>query len=484
MSSINNSHRIVSDATQEAFVLLSSDLEWLAMEFTSADELQAKAIKRRETQEMIIGIITSLVTMATMAAGGIAFWAEPIVGATSQFVNQAAQISKAASSLSKLSSYAQRVGSFANLPGEAGKHGMIGVLQGVNSLAGVASGAYLSTSGLYKEYLKTNFKHDEEQFDNLLKLLRHDITLMAEGAFTATAAEMWALSTGEMSSSQLSLVDLYKSGFYFDVPAEVLRIDVSYMTKMYWTAAVIGPLWKTENAYISESDALTNGNCSTDTRGPQETKVCLEERPDHVYHIYAVTNWNDDKIHTIPGIQHLDGDGFRGLTKEIIVRSSLFKDEIWRASLQLPGDPDMSAILLQPLLPAETFDGYTGASQIQSEGAFSGGTNVSSENVIKVLEHYGAIPGAISLPICRSWGGETISTVNTEKHRNAPCLCHPVRPSLASPWSSPDNWTLAYTDRRLRCMRTQRAWNSPNRSLIIWYDWQPGNFNAPALSTG
>lgn len=196
----------------------------------------------------------------------------------------------------------------------------------------------------------------------------------------------------------------------------------------------------------------------TETRGPQETKVCLEGRSSHVYYVNAITNYGDKKIQSPPGMRHIEAEqGFRGVMKEDLVRSSLWEDEIHRPVLERPSDPDLSDLLLVPLFEendAKTVKQDSGYSTLgATDGIFLDYTaNVTylSGKTIPRLKHYGIAPGAINLPICRCWNGDCITTIDSNQHNNAPCLCDAVAPELRTSWSGPGpnaNWTAAYTDK-------------------------------------
>lgn len=146
-TSINSYHRILSEATQEIFTVILSDLEFLLTEFSNSDELQDAAKKRGARKELITSIVTSLVLVATAALGVVAIWAEPIAMA----LTQAARVSAAASRMARAS----------RITGKEGKEAAEVPIGATNSLAGEASGAYIGMSGFYKEYFKSEFKHDE-----------------------------------------------------------------------------------------------------------------------------------------------------------------------------------------------------------------------------------------------------------------------------------------------------------------------------------
>jgi hypothetical protein len=63
--------------------------------------------------------------------------------------------------------------------------------------------------------------------------------------------------------------------------------------------------------------------------------------------VQTITRYNDEKIRQPPGINELIGEnGFDRITLKTMVRSSLYKDEIWRPNFKKPGEPDIQTLLL------------------------------------------------------------------------------------------------------------------------------------------
>jgi hypothetical protein len=219
-----------------------------------------------------------------------------------------------------------------------------------------------------------------------------------------------------------------------------------------------------EGVYIVESGVPDGLDCWKDTRGPALGRVCLEERPDHTYYLQAITHYNDDKIRYPPGMENLLAKGgFKGLTLEDFVRSSLFQDEIWRAKLKKPGDPDIQDMFEQSAtefptdvkrrdIPDTEIDALDDFDWYVEQGLASDTLSQAPvpEDEIRLLDHYGDIPAAVSLPICRSWYGEAISDIDDSDHNNAPCMCDAPARSLARFWTHPTNWTSAYTKRFIK----------------------------------
>jgi hypothetical protein len=205
--------------------------------------------------------------------------------------------------------------------------------------------------------------------------------------------------------------------------------------------------------------------CEQDTRVPAHGRVCLKERPSHVYYMQALTHAHNNTIRYPPGMDNLlTAEGFKGLTLEDFVRSSLFQDEVWRSTFKLPGEPDAEVMLEEAALKdpkhktrtnldddIHNLDQYSWYVDPNNEDDTSmKTTNINNTDVTTILEHYGDIPGAVLLPVCRSWLGQALSAINSDDDSNAPCLCDPPARSLATKWKHPSNWTMAYTKRFIK----------------------------------
>lgn len=277
------------------------------------------------------------------------------------------------------------------------------------------------------------------------------------------------VKSGKISGG-LDLSDLIKSDFYSDADVDLRGFISSTMTKMF-TARIIGSLWyvsfvvvldiclqlyrHNEGVHIVESRVEGNTTCEQDTRGPGVNRVCLPERPRHTYHIQAITHYDDDKVHPPPGLEHLITEhGYKGLTKEDVMRSSLFQYEVWRTR-HSNEQPSIEMILQEAAKSPgkrkrDLLDtGLTALGDDLSYTELPYDELVARENTarytIKQLEHYGEVPAAFNLPICRSWFGQAMSGIEENDELNAPCFCDSSDPSKASKWEQPNNWTMGYT---------------------------------------
>jgi hypothetical protein len=98
----------------------------------------------------------------------------------------------------------------------------------------------------------------------------------------------------------------------------------------------------------------------------------------------------------------------------------------------------------------DTLDGSVVYVERDSDAERSLLSQYPPDDVIYILDHYGEVPAAVNLSVCRSWFDQAISDIKSKDHSNAPCLCDPPKRSLASPWVAPSNWTLAYTVRFIK----------------------------------
>jgi hypothetical protein len=135
ISIIDHAHHAMNKAMQDFFIELSFEVEWLATEFSYADELAADAKRKRMKKEMIFGIISALLLTASAVTGIVAMWAEPIVQAASQSAKWIHLGEQAA----KFSSTVQKAAKAIKLPGKEGAEygqGMATQLSNLNSAVG------------------------------------------------------------------------------------------------------------------------------------------------------------------------------------------------------------------------------------------------------------------------------------------------------------------------------------------------------------
>ncbi|KAF2845738.1 hypothetical protein T440DRAFT_522324 [Plenodomus tracheiphilus IPT5] len=203
---------------------------------------------------------------------------------------------------------------------------------------------------------------------------------------------------------------------------------------------------KLSGTYVSES--LSNGTC-VETASHE---ICLEERPERIYHLLALSNSGDGKIRLPPGLDYLNSpDGFHGLYKSDVVRAVLCKEEIVRP-FQDSDDSKTSDQTKSPSDPATKLPerGEHREFNAESDNDLSN-LLTRVERTAKVTERlvdYGNAPDAFTLPLVRSWDGGTLSSVEKDKsHIRGPCLSDQPDPELRSSWSNPNELTWAYTKR-------------------------------------
>jgi hypothetical protein len=151
----------------------------------------------------------------------------------------------------------------------------------------------------------------------------------------------------------------------------------------------------TEPVYILDTN-LGYGSCERDSRGPPRNKVCLPERPNRVYWLYSMVEAKRE-VASPPGLKRLldNADGFSNITKEDIVRSSL-----WVAENKLEK-------VIRPY----------------NVTTVPGGGLQFSEKASQSSKHAGSLPGAFTIPVCRNPAGEAISSVWSDDSKNFPCRC-------------------------------------------------------------
>jgi hypothetical protein len=160
---IDHGHHAMTEATQDFFIEASLNVDWLAKEFTYADELQKKAKDKVRKREMIIGIISALLLAATTITGTVALFGPEIVAgfATTLAANEA--FIGLAAAASRASRGMQTIAKGLRLPTEEGAHGKAFGKQLVNlnsAVGSIVGGSFNTVTGLMKSY--ENIKHGDD----------------------------------------------------------------------------------------------------------------------------------------------------------------------------------------------------------------------------------------------------------------------------------------------------------------------------------
>jgi hypothetical protein len=79
ISIIDHAHHAMTEATQDFFITISLDVDWVAKEFSYTDELQNKAIEKRKKKDMLVAIIAGLALVVSAVIGVAALSAGPIL---------------------------------------------------------------------------------------------------------------------------------------------------------------------------------------------------------------------------------------------------------------------------------------------------------------------------------------------------------------------------------------------------------------------
>ncbi|KAI4941908.1 hypothetical protein J4E91_010458 [Alternaria rosae] len=234
---------------------------------------------------------------------------------------------------------------------------------------------------------------------NVEAIIRSSLNEFRHHSMISIAHEMKTLMEGDKNNHGQDLLTIMQGQDFFRRDGNIQE-DIMKMTERIFKHSVINALWQWERPYIVDADVPTGG-CEWDFRGPTENRVCLPERPDHAYYMYAldISQENDPGknhkalIHGPTGYRNFfeeqNGDVY-GATKEDVVRSSLFVHE-------------------HNLYDAlQTADFQTVQSALgQAMNAGNGQYNLM---------------GAYTLPIARNPRGEAISSVWSKHGRNYPCI--------------------------------------------------------------
>ncbi|KAI4658712.1 uncharacterized protein J4E79_006470 [Alternaria viburni] len=482
VSGLDHSFHITSEALQDHWRHILEDIDQLTRMFTYADEQQEAAIKKDEKKkkalaamELAFGIITAVFQLFTTAANIFNFRPEII----NKYINEIAVFKKLGTKWQRTLSWASK----SKIPGSSlakklhsrrvpeGENGgpppdPSGFLrdksiENLQKLWTITSGGYLGVQGLTKEVVKKiDHKKDLKGFDKTLEAVRAELVELDTNDIDEARAGMPILALGGRSRDGHNIVDLYDKDFFYGANVD-FRAYVDFVVGMRTYATIISALWKTEGVYVVETWTKEGGDCDRDNRGPAENKICLPERPDISYWVYAMTNYKDKKNRSPPGWEYLTSDeGFHGLFASDVVRAALWQEEVYwperekeereRNSTASGTCPSNNNDLLQdsPALEPVNLDGK---GRPDTNVTHSLGSNSTlPPGARKRLDDYGNAPNAFDIAVCRSWMGEAISSTKSTDHNNAPCLCDPINPIYAASWEAPTNWTMAATKKFIK----------------------------------
>jgi hypothetical protein len=157
LSVVDHAHHSMAEASQDHFIELSMDVDWVVKEFSYADELQDKAKEKKRKREMIINLISGALLASTAITGGASLWGGAITSGVSKWMAKA-PFSRLAGVAGKASKGGQNAARGVKLPGK----GVADQLGNLNSAAGgIITGGFIGVTGLLKE--AQNIKHGDDE---------------------------------------------------------------------------------------------------------------------------------------------------------------------------------------------------------------------------------------------------------------------------------------------------------------------------------
>jgi hypothetical protein len=267
----------------------------------------------------------------------------------------------------------------------------------ISVMANIMAAHYIGQSGMI------NTKLDAEGIPDWTGMLEDKFTLkmndVLHGQATETNNNFRNLLQGKRNHNNQTIFDLLTDREFASPDTDIIPSLQQNQERWYFASAV-NSLWAFDRPYILDTDALTG--CENDLRGPPDYRVCLSEFPNRSFWLYAMTRmeendfaWDDQaQINGPTGFHDFDREKneTHSITREDIVRSSLF---VHRNNL---GDAvyDLDVPKIRVAFKKEVSEG---------------------------LKDFGKVPGAFTIPVCRNVGGESISSVWSDKSRNYPCMC-------------------------------------------------------------
>ncbi|KAI4906435.1 hypothetical protein J4E90_010509 [Alternaria incomplexa] len=263
------------------------------------------------------------------------------------------------------------------------------------SMVNMASSTYISVIGTIN-----NARADPVKLpDSVEAVIRSSLNDFRHHSMISIAHESKQLMEGDKNNHGQDLLSLMQGQDFFRRDGNIQE-DIMKMAERVFKHAVINALWQWERPFIVDADVPT-GACEVDFRGPTENRVCLPERPDHSYWIYAldISQENDPGknhkalIHGPTGYRNFfegHNSDVYGATLKDVVRSSLAVHE---------------HNLYDALQTADfqTVQSALGQAMNWGNGQFN-------------------LMGAYTLAIARNPRGEAISSVWSTHGRNFPCM--------------------------------------------------------------
>ncbi|KAI4919355.1 hypothetical protein J4E90_001488 [Alternaria incomplexa] len=480
VSGLDHSFHITSEALQDHYRHILEDIDALTRWFTYADEQQDAAVKKDEKKkkalaamELAFGIITAVFQLFTTAANMANYRPDVItnwVKKVSLFNRMASRWQRTLESTAKkLPKGFAKVSGFKHwasrrtpkpnddgTPGEAYGLLMPKTIENAQKLWTITSGGWLGSQALTKEVVKKiDHKKDLKGCDKTLEAVRAALADIDSNAVEEARDGMAILASGYRSRNGHDIVELFAKDFFYGANVHY-RSYVDFVIGMKSYATIISALWKTEGVYVVASWAKPGGDCDQDDRGPAESKICLEERPDRSYWVYAMTNYKDKKMRSPPGWEYLNSEeGFHGLFASDVVRSALFKDEVyWPNRKKEEHDMNSTGSASCPSVNNDQMQNVTAPEPVNLDGQGPPDTNMTSSSgsnsthfpgEVDYLDDYGNAPDGFDIAVCYSWLGEAVSSTGSTDNQNAPCQCDPMNPTYAASWAAPTNWTMAAT---------------------------------------
>ncbi|KAH6875193.1 hypothetical protein BKA58DRAFT_454051 [Alternaria rosae] len=458
VSGLDHSFHITSEAIQDHYRHILEDIDALTRWFTYADEQQDAAVKKDEKKkkalaamELAFGIITAVFQLFTTAANMMNYRPDVITNwvksfsrlnrLASRWQRSLAWTTKKLPGISKytgIKNLASRRTPTVNADGTPGEpYGLLmpKSIENFQKLWTITSGGWLGSQALTKEVVKKiDHKKDLKGYDKTLEAVRAALADIDTNAVDEARDGMRILASGYKTRNGHDIIDLFAKDFFHGANVH-FRSYVDFVIGMKSYATIISALWKTEGVYVVESWAKPGGDCDQDDRGPAENKICLEERPDRSYWVYAMTNYKDKKTRSPPGWEYLTSEeGFHGLFASDVVRSGLWKDEVyWPHRKKEERDRNSTDSASCPSVNNDKLQNVTAPEPVNLDGE------------VEYLEDYGNAPDGFDVAVCRSWLGEAISSTGSTDNQNAPCQCDPMNPTYAASWDAPTNWTMAAT---------------------------------------
>jgi hypothetical protein len=166
VSVVDHAHHAMMETTQDFFIEISLDVDWVAAEFSYADEMQQHAKDKARKREMILGILVGITLVVGAITAGVDMFGTAILDQLALIpliLQEAGDLGRFSAAAARASRAVQKATRAVNLPSKDDLYGqgLARQLTNLNSaVGGIIGGGFIGAQGLMQQYAK--IKHGDD----------------------------------------------------------------------------------------------------------------------------------------------------------------------------------------------------------------------------------------------------------------------------------------------------------------------------------